>query len=158
MAQAETAPSTFASAENAAEIAAKNDRARLSIGREIEALLRIRREADATAARLITLLDLDLPDPDLEDNGDEEPTLGWAGAECNGRYRDEPQRDGEGEPSLGWTSTINQTSRHRLGRSDDVEYEHDGREPDVNDENGHDMEDCAVEYHGGDEIGAGATL
>jgi hypothetical protein len=114
---------------DAAEIAAKNNRARLSIGREIEELLRIRREADATAARLIDLLDLHELDPDLEDGGDPEPTLGWAGAECNGRYRDEPQQDGEREPSLGWTSTLNQTSRNRLGEVNDTEDAHDGREP-----------------------------
>ena len=126
MAQAETASSTFASAENAAEIAAKNDRARLSIGREIEALLRIRREAEATAARLIDLLDLEEADPDLEPEEDE-----------TGAGRDV---DADVEPSLGWTSTINQTSRHRLGGLDDTEDEHDGREPDVDDEEGHDEE------------------
>lgn len=59
-------------------------------------------------------------DPDLEDGGDDE---------------EEPR-----EPDLGWTSTLKQTSRQRLGGVDDLEDEHDGREPHVDDEDGHDAE------------------
>ncbi len=140
---------------DAAEIAAKNDRARLSIGREIEKLLRIRREADRTAARLIDLLDLHEPDPDLE------PYLGFS---PSGYDDDLEADDSESEFDLGWTTGINQAGRAWLGLTHDPmswavpdgEEEHDGREPDCEDENGHDMEDCAVEYHGGDP-GVGAA-
>src|SRR5262245_13748998 len=102
MSQAESASITFASTENAAVIAANNNRARASIGREIEELLRIKREADTAATRLIDLLDLHELDPDLE------PYLGSG----HGGGDDREWED-EGEPSLGWTLTINQASGNR---------------------------------------------
>jgi hypothetical protein len=106
----------------------------------IRALRILRKEAAAEIERLILFLDALGGDPDLEPGGDDEPALGWTGAEGgSGRYG--ALHDGEEEPSLGWTSALNQTSRrNRLGACDDAEDEHDGREPDVDDEDGGDME------------------
>lgn len=92
---------------NAAEIAAKNNRARLSIGREVEELLRIRREADEAAFRLIALLDLDEPDPDLE------PSFGGDGHGDDGMEREADTADDE--PSLGWTIAMRQEDRKWQG-------------------------------------------
>jgi hypothetical protein len=111
-----------------------------SIGREVEELLRIRREADEAAFRLIALLDLDQPDPDLEDGGDHEQTLGWTASEAAyGRTKNTyANTDGEFELDLGWTSGLNQGGRNWHGRPHsgsvwttvpDGEDEHDGREP-----------------------------
>jgi hypothetical protein len=90
----------------------------------IQALCILRREAAAEIERLIVFLDALGGDPDLEDGNDAEA---------------EPE-----EPSLGWTTTFDQTSRNRLGGCDDTEDEHDGREPDVDDEDGHDHEAAAA--------------
>ena len=131
-----------AAAIDASAIAAKNEGARKALSQEINELLRIRRAADKEAFRLITLLDLNEPDPDLEPEEDE------AGL------------DEGAEPSLGWTSTFNQGASAFHGQSwnYDAEAEHDGREPDFDNEEGPDMEDCAAQYHGGDDLGAGAAL
>jgi hypothetical protein len=80
---------------------------------------------------LVLLLDEIDSDPDLEDNQDAEPSLGWS---VDGRPGDMSSEDreldpAETEPSLGWTAGINQASRNWLGGIDDREQEHDGREP-----------------------------
>lgn len=83
--------------------------------------------------RLIDLLDLLDPDPDLEADGsdeempDAEPELGWTAAQARtGRYGwEDPYVY---EPSLGSTNDINQTYWWR-GRLDDREEQHDSQEP-----------------------------
>jgi hypothetical protein len=108
---------------------------------------------------------VDEAEPDVDD----EPSLGWADAEArSGRYADQPFLDAEldqadDEPSLASPESVatdggpgydgyiwggrfhttregNQTCWARGGR-EDLEGEHDGREPDVDDEDGGDLED-----------------
>jgi hypothetical protein len=99
--------------------------------------------------RLVELLDQIDPDPDLEDNGDSEPSLGWpipqenlghrlnTDADCRGDFGDDREHDmADDEPSLGWQ---NEGSQGRLKASrDDCEEqcedegaEHDGCEPEA---------------------------
>jgi hypothetical protein len=57
---------------------------------------------------LVALLDLQDGDPDREEGGDEEATLGWPNADhragAAGQVRLYPEeRDGDNEPSLGWS-------------------------------------------------------
>jgi hypothetical protein len=120
-----------------------------AIAREIEALLRIREDAERTALYLIDMLDAYEPDVDLED-GDSgiadpdafaelagEPVLGWtmweAGAAGrHGKAMDEAEEDDPGEeagdehdPSLGWlcdyTGARNQANPNCRGGTDDRE-------------------------------------
>jgi hypothetical protein len=90
------------------------------------ALATLRKAARDEIERLIDFLDRAAGDPDLELTGDDEP-------------------DQSEEPSLGWTTTINQAAAtdRRFGAQSwgiDLEQEHDGREPDVDGEDGHDAE------------------
>jgi hypothetical protein len=126
MEQAGPVTSICASVDGTA-IAALNASAHLSIGREVEELLRIRREAEEAVFRLIELLDLDEPDPDLE------PYL--AGFESTSERELDNSDD---EPSLGWTHLLDQSHRKWAGSHwqceggvVDGEAEHDGREPDA---------------------------
>ena len=116
----------------------------------IEALRILRREAAAEVERLIAFLDALGGDPDLEDGGDDEeepdePSLGWTttfnqtSRNRLGGTGDEEQDDADREPSLGSRSAINQLL-WADGSTKDFEDEHDGREPDVDDEDGHDTE------------------
>ncbi len=80
-------------------------------------LRKARKEAEADIERLLWFLDATEIDPDLEPDSDPEP-------------------DQDSEPSLG---SINPTitgsqSQWSFGSSDDLEHEHDGREPDVDQE------------------------
>jgi hypothetical protein len=93
----------------------------------IKALRILRYEAAKEIERLITFLDALGGDPDLEDGGDAEPTLGWP---ASGRAFG--TEDGELEPSLGWTGIINQSSRNRLGYGED--YEQDDADKEEGDE------------------------
>lgn len=88
---------------------------RLTIGREIDKLLAIRRQADDLAAHLIGMLDMADGDPDLDENGDEQDS------------------DAESEPSLGWNNNaVKQDGVYWRGSDSalgvDLEDEHDGRE------------------------------
>jgi hypothetical protein len=89
----------------------------------------IRKEAAQEIERLIALLDRLDPDPDLEDNGDNDADLS------------------EEEPSLGsidnFTNQEKWTGGHAVahGRDADLEDEHDGREPDADDEEDDPAED-----------------
>ena len=95
---------------------------RKSVERRLNELL------DAAMA-LITELDLMEVDPDLEETGDDEPTLGWTGEgrgttgldmnvchdderevedENGGDIQDEPHDDNELEPFLGWSERFGQ--------------------------------------------------
>ncbi len=62
-----------------------------------------------------------------------------------------------GEPSLGWTGDMDQTRAMRRNSLPwpaqlvvDGEQEHDGREPDVDDEDGNDAEPTETDYSYGD--------
>ena len=116
MAQAESDPSTFAAFATFLGTPLPEN--------PIRALRILRREAAAEIERPIAFLDALGGDPDLEDGNDAEEDIH--------------------EPSLGWTTTINQaaaTDRRFGSQWDyDVEQEHDGREPDVDDEDGRDEE------------------
>ena len=92
----------------------------------IRALRVLRYEAAREIERLIDFLDALGGDPDLEDGADAEPTLGWPPGRpiCVGSVE-----DGELEPSLGWTGNINQASRNRLGDGEDFEKDDSEREP-----------------------------
>jgi hypothetical protein len=82
--------------------------------------------------RLLDLLDRLDGDPDLEDGHDAEPT-------------EDP------EPSIGWTEMLDQAGRQRFGyptgSGDDLEAEHDGREPDVDREDDGDAEPSLGSYN-----------
>jgi hypothetical protein len=54
-------------------------------------------------------------DPDLEENGDDEPTLGWP---SRGPVSGGTGQDGEEEPSLGWTASMRQEGKNWSG--DDI--------------------------------------
>ena len=84
----------------------------------LETLRKLRKEAAAEIDRLISFLDETSGDPDLEPDHDAEPDAD--------------------EPSLGSINAINQL-RWSAGSADDLEREHDGREPDADRE----LEDCA---------------
>ena len=93
---------------------------------ERAALGRLRQRMEQAVERILSVLDtLDAPDEDLQDGGDDELT-------------------GDEEPSLGWTSSTRQGGDQWTGPLHsvmlyDVEAEHDGREPDVDNEpDGHD--------------------
>jgi hypothetical protein len=96
----------FAERQARRQAPTKDEQAK-TIGKQIEKLLRIRREADETAQFLIGILDDEEPDPDLE------PTFGYLPPGCI----DEGEPGHDEEPTLGWTATLNQTDRNRLGDS-----------------------------------------
>jgi hypothetical protein len=85
---------------------------------------KIRRAAIREIDRLIDLVDRIDGDPDLEDNGDAEPTLGWSvnGQPGAGTFTD---GDGEMEHSLGWTVSGHlgdngpETNDRELDKADD---------------------------------------
>lgn len=81
--------------------------------------------------RLVARLDASDPDPDLEDGGDDEPDAG-------------------GEPSLGWTGETNQVRALKACRDggEDMEDEHDGREPCCEDEGAQCEDEGACETAG----------
>jgi hypothetical protein len=114
MAQAESDPTTFAAFATFLGTPLPEN--------PIRALRILRKEAAAEIERLIAFLDALGGDPDLEDGHDDEADID--------------------EPSLGWTTTINQAARteQRFGSQwdYDTEQEHDGSEPDVDDEEGGD--------------------
>lgn len=80
-------------------------------------LYRFRRaELEARIEELIALLDTIDGDADLEDNGDEEPSV------CspimrgrNGEAQHDLEDDRECEPSLGWDERLNQCAGNRFG-------------------------------------------
>lgn len=90
-----------------------------------------RAEIETEIERLVELLDVADGDPDLEDDGDHEPSLG--GAEISGKV-DLELDDCDNEPSLGWCRMY-ETSNQAMIATEivfdaDLEHEHDGREPD----------------------------
>lgn len=99
-------------------------------------LARLRREAQAEIDRLLDFLDRLDGDPDLEDGGDDEPSLGWlerqrgftAHAEVT-TLPDLEESEGDLEPSLGRPDEIMDQRFTAIGPYDDREAEHDGREP-----------------------------
>ena len=107
-----------------------------------------RKLVETAIERPIDLLDAIEPDPDLEDNADGEPSLGWPipdqrWGNCTG---DNGGDDREGdtaddEPWLGWTEMEARYGKYSELSCSDLEEqcedegaEHDGREPDVDDE------------------------
>ena len=151
----------YCDAAEIAALAADDARRRKLIGREIEELLRIRREAGEAAHRLIQFLDLDEPDADYEpsfgggrhgdDGMEREADLSDDGMEGEADFSDD-------EPSLGWTHAVGQDGRKWQGLPPmtgifawgtplDAEAEHDGREPDA------DLEPDADDEPGGDDGG-----
>lgn len=77
-------------------------------------------------------------EPSLGCNGDEELELGWT--EMEARLNRHFAAGGDVyEPSLGSTTSMNQAHWSK-GDVKDLEGEHDGREPDNDDEDGHDDE------------------
>lgn len=96
----------------------------------------LRREAQAEIDRLLDFLDRLDGDPDLEDGGDDEPSLGWLerqrGFVAHAESATAPDLEvGEGdlEPSLGRPDEIVDQRFTAIGAYDDREAEHDGREP-----------------------------
>ncbi len=86
-------------------------------------------------------------DEDGEDDGTGEPSLGslcgtWPSslapvsqAGWSGGAADDLEEEADSsEPSLGWTATIKQAGFGWAGRLDDAEGEHDGREPQEDEE------------------------
>ena len=109
--------------------------------------------------RLISILDWLDPDPDIEDEGDFEPTedneplYGWTGLEAaygrycleyNGQGADELELDdADSEPSLGSMETVSQLHWGAFGRND---YEQDCEDEGAQcDDEGWIEEDCG--YH-----------
>jgi hypothetical protein len=83
---------------------------------------------------LIALLDLQEGDPELEEGGDEEATLGWPNADhragAAGQVRLYPEeRDGDNEPSLGWGDMESRYGHYDWQSRQGLEEEHDGSEP-----------------------------
>lgn len=97
---------------------------------ERQRLHALRAQIEAELERMIDLLDAIDGDPDLE------PTMGFV---AHG-FVDEAEPDADFEPSLGWTST------YAHGSDQDLEDEHDGREPD---EDFEDADDNGIADHGG---------
>jgi hypothetical protein len=105
-----------------------------------------RRRIEAAVQAMIDALDaIDAPAEDLEevDHGgpgdeDDEPALGWTDAESAGAgFNYGAAISGqEDEPSLGSLAVYELVSQASWahGRNNDAEDEHDGREPDVDDE------------------------
>jgi hypothetical protein len=96
--------------------------------------LRINRQRiqrmEAIVEGLLRLLDEVEGDVDTEDNGDAEPEESGYGDE------DGMSVEQDGEPSLGWTDYEARYGRYadQWGYATDGEEEHDGREPDCDDE------------------------
>ena len=84
-----------------ANLAAQNARRRKALMR----LANLRRQARDEIDRLIRFLDESDIDPDLEETGDDEPSIGVSyDAEADLELDDCDTEDGgDGEPSLGWT-------------------------------------------------------
>jgi len=102
------------------------------LAKGMSALARLREEAAVEIERLIGFLDETEPDPDLEDDGDDEPSLGSIEDHPN------PYRDGTDYPGCG-----RDQSRWAGGSTDDREGdEHDGREPDDDEGGEAEREDC----------------
>ena len=93
---------------------------------------RLRKAAEAEIERLLVFIDA-LDDPDLEPDADFEPTLGFVGTfdqeDCAmGDRTDLEEAHGDDEPSLG-TGPNGEPGYHG-----DLEDEHDGAEPDFDNE------------------------
>jgi hypothetical protein len=91
-----------------------------------------RKLLENTIERLVELLDQIDPDPDLEDNGDREPSLGWpipqaklgqglnTDADCRGDFGDDREHDtADNEPELGWTEMEARFGKYSDGGDDD---------------------------------------
>jgi hypothetical protein len=91
---------------------------------ELQRLRGIRKDLEASLERMLSVLDAMDGDPDLEDNGDGEPSIG----SCSGRSQifwswgntDDRELDfGEEDLQLGWANEGRQTFLH--GRNDEHE-------------------------------------
>jgi hypothetical protein len=85
----------------------------------------LRDKIEAAVDRLLSILDAADPDADLE------PTtsaIGFHGEVASGGL-DECEPVGDDEPDLGWTATTKQAGFGWTGGLEDREQEHDGREP-----------------------------
>ena len=117
----------------------------------LRTVARLRKEASAEIERLLAFMDASDPyaSNELEDAVDDgpcddretEPSLGWTDTEAKtGRIANPGDTDAEldncdDEPSLGgaaWSEWSNQENWAK-SRTDDLEDEHDGAEPDVSD-------------------------
>jgi hypothetical protein len=85
----------------------------------------LRQKIEVAVDRLLTILDAADPDPDLEPMTSE---IGFYGEVASGGL-DECEPDENEEPDLGWTATAKQTGFGWAGGLEDLEKEHDGREP-----------------------------
>lgn len=75
-----------------------------------------RAELEARIEELIALLDMIDGDADLEDNGDEEPSVcSPTMRDRNGEAQHDLEDDRECEPSLGWDERLNQCAGNRFG-------------------------------------------
>lgn len=104
---------------------------------EASALLNgARASLDDAIEKLIAFRDLMDPDPDLEEEPDREPNMGWTEREARlGKYG-KVQGD-DLEPSLGSVGSytfLGSQDRWAFGTTDEREDEHDGSEPDVDGE------------------------
>ena len=103
-----------------------------------------RKLVETAIERLIDLLDAIEPDPDLEANGDEEPSLGWPIPDPRWNHStpdptggDDRELDAaDDEPWLGWTELEARYGKYSELSCSDLEEqcedegaEHDGREP-----------------------------
>ena len=92
----------------------------------------LRHRIEAAIDNLVQLLDSIDPDADFEPDNDNEP-------------------QGDEEDSLGWTDREAQKGRYSwTGQGGDLEHEHDGREPQEDDEDGADDEpSIGVSFYAG---------
>lgn len=101
-----------------------------ALGKDVDH--RSRQTIEDEIERLIAMLDEADPDPDLEEGGDDEFTIGGGMLDQN---TDRELDSSDDEPSLGWTHLFDQSSRKWIGWCGDSvldgEDEHDGREPDA---------------------------
>jgi hypothetical protein len=85
-----------------------------------------RRDVEEAIERLLAVLDAADPDPDLEANGDAEPSLAGYPHDCGGDLEFDPSED---EHSLGSLDRRIDQTGWAQGLGGDYEQEHDGREP-----------------------------
>ena len=103
-----------------------------------------RERIEAAVDGLLQLLDAIDADPDLEPSMSALTELGvpsGAWDECEDNHDAEHE---DGEPSLGWTATNKQLGWPWYGDTDEREDEHDGCEPDVDNEPNGDEGDFSV--------------
>lgn len=122
-------------------------------GRNAPTVAQLRVQMAAAIERLIAVMDALDGDSDLEDTADDEPSLTWPEDQDGGgrrpvgwSFETDLEQEADDEPSLGSLGGTGPGSTYFSqedwwdGANDDTEDEHDGREPDVDDEPSEDPE------------------